>query len=258
MVLKQWLILFIPLLIIIPIFINFSIVNKNPEELMNNAVLKASNFSNFVITADVIMDLGMMDQVMSYYSNTTFASSKNQEYVRMVTREPFTNTDYVTEQFVLNSGNYTCTNSYGESVCFLDNISLPVLDSLTSNNEGSFINLTYLGSKKINNTYCDIILSNLDIESIKDLTYGVNSSGISNLKDLYSYSCIDPLTGLTVESILSVKGESNYLGILIDVGINISKLVTSVSHEVPDSLFVLPYRVISPDELEVLINNSAI
>jgi hypothetical protein len=43
---------------------------------------------------------------------------------------------------------------------------------------------------------------------------------------------------------------------LIDVSINISRQLISSSEVVNDSLFVLPYEVVSDEELDLLINES--
>ena len=61
-----------------------------------------------------------------------------------------------------------------------------------------------------------------------------------------------------MESFWSMVGESSYFGLLVDTTVNTTEFVNSFSTEVPDSLFVLPFELISLEEFELMVNETII
>lgn len=250
---RQWILLLIPLLIIIPLFMISSIQNKNPEDIIRNAEAKTRDLTAYVITADMTLDFVMMDAPITYYYNTTTALKNGEQYTRVEVMQAFTTASAVTEEFILKDGNYSCTNIYLTPFCIKNNEPTSPLIPDTSMND--YLGTIYVGSKKVNGRTCDALLSNINTTILNELSI-LNSEEIQGVKDMKSYNCIDPETGMSIESLLSMNGVTTYETIEIDVGINMTRVMKTFSTEVPENIFTLPYSIISDEEAGKIINDT--
>ncbi|MFA5406072.1 MAG: hypothetical protein WC307_01835 [Candidatus Nanoarchaeia archaeon] len=256
MAIKQWLLLIAPLAIMIIVFTSLSTSYKNPYDILLNAETQTSSLDEYTINTDLLMDIGLLGSSMQYYSNSTIAFSNGDYYMKIVTTIPFSGIDAISEKIVSRTGNYSCTNTLSRPVCVAENItSTPLVNDYVNQDYSS---LTYIGTKKINDRYCDAVMAALNLETINDLigdTVGVDV--LSNITNAFTYNCIDPESGLSLESISSISGESSYSGLLVDISINITKSITSASfNPVPASLFIPQYEIISLSEYEQMVNDS--
>lgn len=257
MISKKMLLLVLPLLVIIPLLAGlFSF--KDTNAIIRNAELKSRNLTTYIITADVIMSINVMGSDMQYVSNTTTAAKNGNYYTQVISQEPFTGVDVITEQFIIDSGNYSCTNAYLRSFCIRDNITGSLVNYGMDYSNLSVIN--YLGVKKVNDKYCDVLYSKFNVSDLDSLVNNgvIDNETLSGVKDAFMYSCIDAETGLALESLFGMSGVSNYGSIMMDIGVNITRRLNSFTADVPDSLFILPYNVITNKEFEAIINETMV
>jgi len=199
------------------------------------------------------MDISVMGSSMQYLSNTTTAYKDGAYYIKSVSAIPYTGSEVVTEEFITAIGNYSCTNALSRPVCVINNeSSIPIVNDLVVDN---YSTATYLGSKQLINRYCDAVLVEANLSSIMELE-DIDTDLLSGITSASTYSCVDPMTGISLESLSSIAGESYYGTMLVDVSINLTKSVSSITLEVPDSTFTIPYEVVSAYEYEQLLNES--
>jgi len=255
MALKQSLLLLTPLLIVLIVSLSFIQGPKDPALILSSSKDKIDDYESLIVESEVIIDLGVFGSAMAYLSNITSASLNGMKYSRIETQTPFSSIITVNEQFVLPIGNFTCTNSLLRPVCVEENDSLNTgFDTLSSSNYSSF---EFLGSKRVGGRLCDALFSVVNLSDQVDfIDEFISQDELSSINEAFAYSCIDPITGLNIESLWGISGVSNIQGMMMDVSINISKTVSSYSFEVPESLFILPYDVISYEDFELLVNET--
>lgn len=249
--------LIIPLIIVVLVFGFFS-NNKDPRALIDNAQLKLDAQENLLTNSLVVMDLSIMDSVMRYVSNMTTAIRGDEVYTKITTQTPFSNSLSTDEQFMLEQGNFSCTDSLVKPVCI--RVPEPEENFNELLEETDYKNIEYLGTKVINQTTCDAIFADVNASVIDNLGAGALGEDVegnfSEIKEVFLYSCLDPNTGISLESVWGIIGETNLGSFIMDIGVNITKTVNSFSNEVPESLFNLPYEVVSQEEYEALINQT--
>ncbi|MBD3312669.1 hypothetical protein GF352_04425 [archaeon] len=254
---KPVILLTIPLMLVVLVFGFFS-STKNPRALIDNAQLKLDAQENLLTDSLVVMDLSIMDSVMRYVSNMTTAIRGGEVYTKITTQTPFS--DYVStdEQFMLEQGNFSCTDSLVRPVCV--RVPEPEENFNELLDDADYKNIEYLGTKTVNQTTCDAIFADVNASVIDDLGAGALTEDVegnfSEIKEVFLYSCLDPSTGISLESVWGIMGETSFGSLIVDIGVNITKTVNSFSNEVPESLFILPYEVVSQDEYEVLVNQT--
>jgi len=209
---------------------------------------------SYLIDSDVIMDFSIMGSVMRYISNTTNALLNGEYYYRMITEVPFTGAAVVDEQFILKEGNYSCTNSLSKPVCYQTGVM--VIEDYGDLTSGDYSGIESLGKKKINGKFCDAIFSEVNASYIQGMFGGAVEEDLSGINEVFIYSCFDPDTGISLESLYGMSGESNYGGLLMDLGVNITKQTSAFSVEVPESIFDIPYEVVSQEEYDQLVNET--
>lgn len=244
-----------PLIIVVAFILVFSINTKTPESIINNAVNKLGNLDTYSFSSSIIMDMGVMGSVVRYNSNITAVVDDGYCYVRVDTVPPFSSNSFSSEQLIIDGGNYSCTNAFSKPVCVEDNDI--AFFNIKQELLADYSDIDYLGSKKVNGINCDALYTNVSIDDFKGSLVGILDEGaVDSIKELILYVCIDPNTGLPIESLWSIRGESYYGTLLIDLGVNITKQFNSFSREAVNGLFVLPYEVVSPDDYAYLINES--
>jgi len=245
MAFKQWIYLLIPLVLIILVFSLFAEGPKDPVEIFANAELKLSEKASYSVDSEMVIDMSLFGTVIRYVSNSTNAKLNGESYTRVITSMPFSSGTVTTEEFVLNEGNFTCTNSLSRPICYENPEIKNDLSTPLSVDDYNYIE--YLGEKEINSVNCDAIFASVNSTSIGSIL-GDYANSFANVKNIFLYSCLDPETGFSLESLWGINGETNYNGLLIDMGVNVSKVFTSFSEEVPESLFELPYELV-PQEV---------
>ncbi len=248
------LVLLTPLLIVLSFFLLSRPVNKSPELILNNAYFKINTLNNYSLNSTIVMDVNLMNASMRYVSNVTRAFLNGNKYIKIVTASPFSSKLSIVEQLTINGINYVCSDEFNKGVCYINNDSLIIQDVKS---DKSFNSTIYAGSKRVNGLSCDVISTKPNITEIRSvLNSTIDSDSLSSINDFFMYSCINPDTGLTLESLWGVSGESSYNGLLVDMGINVTNFVNSITYGVSESLFKIPYEVISFDEYLELINES--
>lgn len=252
MSIKPIALLLIPLIVILLVF-GLLNIQKDPVWIMNNARSRFGLQDEFITESNVVTDFALMDSVMRYVSNVTTAVSNGRIYTRVVTQTPFAEQTFTEEQFILEQGNFSCTNSLVRPVCFR----LEPADTFSELlEEDDYKSIEYLGTKSINQVACDAIRADVNTTLLNEVAGGEVEANISKVNDIFLYSCIDPETGVSMESIWGIQGETNLGSFIMDIGINITKKVNSFSDKVPESLFNLPYEVVSQEDYELLVNQT--
>lgn len=249
---KEWLLLLVPLGLMV--FALISILGvKDPEQLMINSQEKVSALDSYIIESTLIMDMGFGQGVVRYSSNITNVLFENNSYSRVVTQAPFTNGSFIEERFRTDEGNFSCSNSLSKPFCVReDEEGLGVQEFSKSDYES----LDYLGTKKVKGRSCDVLYGKVNKSSVAGMAGALTDADLSGINEVFVYSCIDPLTGFSLESFWGLAGQTNYGTFIVDIGVNVTKEINNLTTDIENFSFKLPYEIITMQEYESLINES--
>jgi len=239
------------------IFITALIVSArvDPVELFTSSYNKF-NYTTYTLQYNMLMRLSMLGTDIDYTTVYTLSKSGNKVSYDSYTQAPFSFGKIRNSMYMLDSGNYTCTDEYGVSACYPLNISLNDLfiqEFLNSSMLDNVLDVKLLGKKTINNINCnyfEIHLNNSDISFDQDL-----NKDFVKINSFKMFLCINEKTGVVAESSVAftatLRDPNSTLS--YDVGYNITQTLLNYSFDVSEDAFKLPYQVMSYEEYEKLL-----